>query len=62
LDILSMTDVNFRDLSKQLDLATINKDRFIRILRYSNSLLEDISFLENIPDDVIFAIFSTLDC
>src|SRR5437870_5653543 len=62
LDILAMSDVNLTNLTTELTLPIIDKERFIHILRYSNALLDDISILENLPNDVIFTILTNLDC
>src|SRR5205085_11755336 len=62
LDILSTPDDNLRNLANQLNLPSINKERIVRILRYMNKLIDDISFLENLPDDVITSILYNLDC
>src|SRR5205085_1130517 len=62
LDILSMSDADLLDLTTQLTLPTLDKERFIRILRYSNALLDDISILEALPDDILFEILVNLDC
>ena len=62
LDILSMSDIDLQILTNQLGLPTLDKERFIRILRYSNALLDDISILENLPDDILFEILINLDC
>src|SRR5437868_15161596 len=56
LDILSMSDTDLQILANQLKLPTFDKERLIRILRYSNALVHDISMLENLPDDVLFEI------
>ena len=45
-----------------MGLQSVDKERLIRILRYSNALLDDIYFLENLPNDVIMTIMSNLDC
>ena len=58
MDILAMSDANLLELN----LPTVDRERLIRIFRYSNALLEDISFLENLPDDAIFTILLNLDC
>ena len=55
LDVLSTSDANLKDLSNQLGLQSVDKERLIRILRYSNALLDDIYFLENLPNDVIMS-------
>jgi len=62
IDILITPDINLTDLAIQLNLPIVDKARLIRILRYSNALLDDISFLETLPDDTILTIFSNLDC
>jgi len=62
LDILSMSDIDLQILINQLGLPTLNKERFIRILRYSNALLDDMSILEALPDDILFEILVNLDC
>src|SRR5436853_94237 len=62
LDILAMSDIDLQILTNQLTLPTLDKERFIRILRYSNALLDDMSMLENLPDDVLFEILVKLDC
>src|SRR5436853_551799 len=62
LDILAMSDIDLQILTNQLTLPTLDKERFIRILRYSNALLDDMSILENLPDDVLFEILVKLDC
>src|SRR5436853_4086531 len=40
LDVLSTSDANLKDLSNQLGLQSVDKERLIRILRYSNALLD----------------------
>ena len=62
LDILAMSDVDLQILTNQLTLPNLDKERLIRILRYSNALLDDMSMLENLPDDVLFEILVNLDC
>ena len=57
-----MSDIDLQILTNQLGLSTLDKERFIRILRYSNALLDDISILENLPDDILFEILVNLDC
>src|SRR5436853_624400 len=62
LDILSMSDIDLQILISQLTLPNLDKERLIRILRYSDALLDDMSMLENLPDDVLFEILVNLDC
>src|SRR5437868_13177912 len=62
LDILDMSDIDLQILTNQLILPNLDKERLIRILRYSDALLDDMSMLENLPDDVLFEILVNLDC
>ena len=61
-DVLSATDIDLRDLATKLSLLTIDKERIIRILRYTNALIDDINSFTNLPDDIITLILGNLDC
>ena len=60
--ILMASEDSLIPLSQSLALAQVDKERIIRILGYMNLLNNDISLLDNLPDDTLANILENLDC
>lgn len=60
--ILMASENSLVPLSQSLALSHVDKERMIRILGYMNLLDNDISLLDNLPDDTLANILENLDC
>jgi hypothetical protein len=60
--LLLSSDDQLRELSNQIGLPIVRKDRLIRILGYLGLLVNDVSTFDILPKDALRLIGSNLDC
>lgn len=61
-DILNAQTNKLEQLSMDLSLPSVNKERILRILDYMNKLNVNLDMFELLPEEVIYNILSNLDC
>ncbi len=61
-EIILTPDNELLNLSRDLGLENINKERILRILNYLGVLVDDSLVYNDIPDELLGLIFRNLDC
>ncbi len=62
IDVLLSDEDKLRDLVDLLQLDEVDKMRIIRILSYSNRLIDDIQMYTDLPDPIMESILDDLSC